>query len=299
MDKSWKIIDLLKTVSQFLQEKGIENPRLNAELLLGKVLNLNRVHLYLQFERPLTPPELEAYRELVRRRAKHEPLQYILGETEFMGLKFHVNSHVLIPRPETELLVEETLKLQNAFNSSGVKIVEVGSGSGCIAVSLAKLWPATNVYATDVSDEALEVAGENARLNAVEERVTLVRHDFFSEWDASLPKQMDIFISNPPYIRQDEMESLPSEVKEFEPAVALTDGADGLRFYRRVFELIASRAIQPHFVLLEMSGTQAEKIVDLSKQFGLKNLEVIPDLNQINRILKIKVSNDKKDNSIV
>ncbi len=290
MEKSWKIIDLLKTVSQFLQEKGIENPRLNAELLLGKVLNLNRVHLYLQFERPLTPPELAAYRELVRRRAKHEPLQYILGETEFMGLTFRVNPHVLIPRPETELLVEETLKLQNAFNSSGVKIVEVGSGSGCIAVSLAKHWPATHVYATDISDEALEVAGENARLNAVEERVTLVRHDFFSEWDVSLPKQMDIFISNPPYIRQDEMESLPSEVKEFEPVFALTDGADGLRFYRRVFELIASRAIQPHFVLLEMSGTQAEKIVDLSKQFDLKNQEIIPDLNQINRILKIKVS---------
>jgi release factor glutamine methyltransferase len=290
MEKSWKIIDLLKTVSQFLQDKGIENPRLNAELLLGKVLNLNRVHLYLQFERPLTSSELEAYREFVRRRAKHEPLQYILGETEFMGLPFRVNSHVLIPRPETELLVEETLKLQNAFNSSRVEIVEIGSGSGCIAVSLAKHWPATQVYATDISDEALEVAGENARLNAVQERVTLVRHDFFSEWDASLPKQMDIFISNPPYIRQDEIKSLPSEVKEFEPLVALTDGADGLRFYRRVFELIASRAIQPHFVLLELSGTQAEKIVDLSKQYDLKNQEVIPDLNQINRILKIKVS---------
>lgn len=289
MEKSWKIIDLLKTVTEFLEQKGIENARLNAELLLGKVLGLNRVTLYVQFERPLSPTELDDYRELVRRRANHEPLQYILGETEFMGFTFKTAPGVLIPRPETELLVEETLKLKNQFNDTKPIIVDVGSGSGCIAISLARLWPQATIYATDVSETAVALTNENANLNEVEERITTVQHDIFSDWSTELPQQVDILLSNPPYISRSEMQSLPKEIKEFEPQTALTDGMDGLKFYRRFFSLITEGIVSTKFLLLELSGTQSQKIIELSKNYGLNQIEVIPDLNRIDRILKIKV----------
>ncbi len=289
MGKSWKIIDLLKTVTEFLDQKGIENARLNAELLLGKVLNLKRVSLYVQFERPLSPAELDTYRELIRRRARHEPLQYILGETEFMGFMFKINSGILIPRPETEILVEQTLKLKNQFNKARPVIVDVGSGSGCIAVSLAKLWPQANIYATDVSETALSLIEENARLNNVEERIMPVKHDIFSDWSSELPQQMDILISNPPYIAKDEMKSLPKEIKEFEPRTALTDDNDGLSFYHRFFSLISDGIIITHYLLLELSGTQSKAIIELSKHYGLNQIEIIRDLNDIERVLKVKV----------
>ncbi len=289
MGQTWKIVDLLKTVSEFLDEKGIENPRLNAELLLGKVLNLNRVNLYVQFERPLSRQELDEYRELVRRRAQHEPLQYLLGETEFMGLPFKVRSGVLIPRPETEILVEETLKLKDALEKPEPLIVDVGSGTGCIAISLAKYWPESKIYATDISQTALELIRENADLNRVTGNIRIIEHDIFTQWDVNLPQAMDILISNPPYITLREMDRLPEEIRRFEPGMALTDQSDGLRFYERFFELIKGHQVRPKYLMLELSGTQHEQIIEKAKHYGLKNTEVIPDLNHINRVLKIKV----------
>lgn len=289
MEKTWKIVDLLKTVSEFLKEKGIENPRLNAELLLGKVLNLNRVNLYVQFERQLKQQELNEYRELIRRRAQHEPLQYLLGQTECMGLPFKVRPGVLIPRPETEILIEETLKLKNALETSKPVIVDVGSGTGCIAISLAKHWPESEVFATDVSKTALELIRENAELNQVTEKIRIIKHDIFTQWDVNLPQAMDILISNPPYITLREINQLPEEVRRFEPKIALTDQGNGLRFYKRFFELIKEYQVQTEYLMLELSGTQPEQIIEQAKHYGLKNVEIIPDLNRINRVLKIKV----------
>ncbi len=290
MDKSWKIIDLLKTVSQFLKEKGIENPRLNAELLLGKVLHLTRVNLYVQYERPLSRQELDDYRELIRRRSQHEPLQYLLGQTEFMGLPFRVRPGVLIPRPETEILVEETLKLKNALKATKPLIVDVGSGSGCIAVSLAKHWPQSEIVATDISQTALETIRENAELNEVVEQIRIVEHDIFTRWDENLPQTFDVLVSNPPYIAQHELNELPKEVREYEPLLALTDNDQGYRFYDRFFEMVKERHITVRFLMLELSGTQADRIVERTKHYGLNRTEVICDLNGIKRVLKIKVN---------
>ena len=289
MSKTWKVIDLLKTVSSFLAEKGIENPRLNAELLLGKVLGLNRVNLYVQFERPLNQQELDDYRELIRRRALHEPLQYLLEQTEFMGLPFRVRPGVLIPRPETEILIEETLKLKNALQTSNPVIVDVGTGSGCIAISLAKLWPESRVVATDISEKALELSRENAELNHVTDNVRFVQHDLFTPWDANLPQTVDILISNPPYIAKHEMAQLSEEVRDYEPEIALSDGDDGLRFYNRLFEMVREHLIDVHYLMLELSGSQPEKIIERSQFYGLNQREIIPDLNRIQRVLKIKV----------
>ncbi len=295
MKKSWRVIELLQTVSSFLEEKGIENPRLNAELLLGKVLNLSRVELYLAFERPLSKTELDAYRDLIRRRAQHEPLQYLLQETEFMGLKFAVGPGVLIPRPETEILVEQVLKLKVEFSQSPI-IVDVGTGSGCIALSLAHFWPEAQVFASDVSSQALAFVKKNLELNQLNGRVMANIHDVMDDWAPWLPKTFDILVSNPPYISAQEIKSLPNEVQQYEPLVALTDQADGLRFYRRFFQLVKEKIIQPQYLFLELSGSQPEKIVNLAEQAALGTIEVINDLNNIKRVLKIRVKNDKKEN---
>ncbi len=289
MSRTWKVVDLLKAVTPFLKEKGIDNARLNAELLLGKVLGLKRVSLYVQFDRPLTQDELGAYRKLIRRRARHEPLQYLLEQTECMGLPFKVGPGVLIPRPETEILIEETLKLKNALKATKPVLVDVGTGSGCIAVSLAKLWPESEIYATDISDSALELSKENAELNKVTKNIRFVKHDVFTQWDVNLPKAFDVLVSNPPYITPNEMERLPQEVKAYEPEIALSDGANGLRFYDRFFEMIREHLIDVRYLMLELSGSQPEKIIERTYYYGLNPTEIIPDLNRIKRVLKIKV----------
>ncbi len=291
MAKSWKIIELLQTVTAFLEKKGIENPRLNAELLLGKVLHKKRVELYLDFDRPLNEAELQAYRELVQRRANHEPLQYILEEVEFMGLPFKISPAVLIPRPETEILVEQVLKLKQEFTVAPT-IIDVGTGSGCIAISLAHFWPQARLFATDISAEALTLCQQNMELNQVQNRVTTINHDIWSPWPSVLPKRFDILVSNPPYISKGEINDLPEEVKEYEPLQALTDWQDGLRFYERFFLLIQNKEIEVKYLYLEMSGSQPEQIIKKAQQANIGLVEVTEDLNKIKRVLKIRVKND-------
>ena len=295
MKKQWTVIEILQTVSDFFKEKNIDNPRLNAELLLGKVLHMNRVDLYVAFSRPLSENELTFYRELVRRRVQHEPLQYILEETEFMGLKFAIKPGVLIPRPETELLVEEILKLKNEFTGRP-DIIDIGTGSGCIAISLAHHWPEANILATDISETALELCRQNMELNQVNGRVTIKFQDILKPWPPDLPTQFEVLVSNPPYISAEEIKTLPKEVQDYEPLEALSDQADGLSFYRRFFQLIKGNEIKTQYLFLEMSGTQPERIVREAQQAGIGDIEVIEDLNKIKRILKIRVKNDQKKN---
>ena len=156
-DKQWKLLDLLNTSANYLKDKNIDSHRLNAEHLLAHVLKLKRMDLYLLFERPISRDELDQYRGLIRRRAKKEPLQYIIGETEFMGFPFKVSEAVLIPRPETEMLIEAILKLKDSLPGK-INLLDVGTGSGCIAISLAALWENLTVCASDISDSALDIA---------------------------------------------------------------------------------------------------------------------------------------------
>jgi release factor glutamine methyltransferase len=217
------VLEIIKKTTDFFAGKGIESPRLNAELLVGHALGLKRMQLYLQFERPLAEPDLERIRPLVRRRAQHEPVQYILGETEFAGLKLKVDRRALIPRPETELLVEHVV---GACATPPARVLDLGTGSGAIALALARAFPAAEVTATDLSGDALELARENATGNRLADRVAFVR----SSWFTALPAgaSFDLIVSNPPYLSAVETAQTTPEVRGFEPAQALTADGDGL-----------------------------------------------------------------------
>lgn len=283
--KSWRVLQLLNTTTDYLKQKGIENARLNAELLLAGVLKISRVNLYVSFEKPVSEKELTVFRNCVNRRLKDEPLQYILGQTEFMGLPFAVNPSVLIPRPETEIMVEEILKLKD--NLSAPDILDIGTGSGCIAVSLACLWHSSQNYAIDISKEALQTAEQNSRINSAM-KITFIQKDLFSAWPhPDLPASYDVIVSNPPYVTKAEFPVLEKQVKDFEPQIALTDNQDGLLFYNQIFELVDKKHLKTNWLFLEMSGSQPKKIVDKAKSFNFKNIDVIEDLTGIQRVLKI------------
>jgi release factor glutamine methyltransferase len=284
--KTWTVLDILNVTTEYFKKNYFENPRLNAERLLSHVLNIDRVNLYLQFERILSNDETHVYRSLVKRRSENEPLQYIIGQTEFMGLPFNVNQHVLIPRPETELLVETVLDLQNKLIRDQVNIWDIGTGSGCIGISLAHFWPDCWVTATDNSDSALEIAETNAQLNEVQ-NILFKKHDILLE-ETAPENNTHIIVSNPPYISKSESANLAKEIVDYEPISALTDFKDGLEFYRRILALI-DKLKGCKFVIIEMSGTQTENILSLVKSYDYSNIEIINDLNQIPRILKLSL----------
>ena len=284
--KTWTVIDILSTTTDYFSQKRIQNPRLNAERLLSHVLNMDRIHLYLQFEKILTSVEVDQYRSLVKRRGNFEPLQYITGETEFMALPFKVGPDTLIPRPETEILVETCLEHRKKWDKKPLNIWDIGTGSGCIAVSLAYYWPESYVFASDISDKALNMARKNALFNNVG-NISFIHHDILRD-NPPFKSKVDIIVSNPPYISQAELAGLEPEVRDFEPGIALTDQADGLQFYRRILELIGD-TIECKLVFLELSGSQTDKIMDLGHSFKFKEIRVINDLNQIPRVMEISV----------
>jgi release factor glutamine methyltransferase len=286
--KTWKVIDLLKTTAGFFKQKNIENPRLNAEVLLAFTLKCDRIRLYLDFERPLKEQELTEYRSLVARRSKYEPLQYITGETEFMGLIFKVNTDVLIPRPETEVLVEEILKIKPALPEP-VSVLDIGTGSGCIAISVAHFWPEVQVTAIDINPKCLKTAEGNAALNKTG-NVTFIEQDIFKMKESTvLNEDYDIIISNPPYISLNEIETLQSEVKDYEPREALTDFDDGLLFYRHIMDSVQNELLKARYLFFEMSGLHQEKIVAEAKKRNFKNVKSKKDLTGLDRVLKIEI----------
>src|SRR4051812_36928551 len=190
------VLEIIKRTTEFFAGKGIESPRLNAELLIGHALGRKRMQLYLEFERPLTELELEKIRPLVRRRASREPLQYIIGETEFSGLKLKVDPRALIPRPETELLIERIVTACGARPESPRRVLDLGTGSGAIVLALARTFPAATFVAVDRSPDALALAQENATLTGSTERVTFLASNWFSAVDGA---PFDVIVSNPPY----------------------------------------------------------------------------------------------------
>lgn len=215
------VLDIIKRTTDFFGAKGIENPRLNAELLIGHALQRRRMQLYLEFERPLTEAELETIRPLVRRRAQREPWQYIVGETDFHGLRLRVDRRALIPRPETELLVERIIA--RAGTPPG-RILDLGTGSGAIALALAAAFPEAAVVATDKSQAALALAKENAVASGLVERMRLLESDWFTALGQEV---FDVIVSNPPYLSPAETRSTAPEVQGFEPISALTGQGEG------------------------------------------------------------------------
>jgi release factor glutamine methyltransferase len=279
--KTWGILDIIKASEQALKEKGIANPRLNAELLLADTLKTGRINLYLGFEKPLKDTDITAYREKIKRRLKHEPLQYILGYSDFFGMRFMVNPSVLVPRQETELLVEKSIEVISKLNNP--KILEIGTGSGCIAISIAK-HSNCRIDSTDINENALSIAKENAAANSVTGKISFSCKNILTDFNSF--QEYDIIVSNPPYIAADEIITLGDEVKEYEPLEALTDKADGLNFYRKIFDL-AGRTSKPLNILLEIGDGKKEKIEKLLNEYEFKDYIFHKDLINICRVLHI------------
>lgn len=288
-DKPDKLLDILKIGADYLKQNGIEDSRLNAELMLCEILNYDRINLYLNFERPLNAEEKEIFKSFLRRRIKREPLQYILGKSNFLGYNFLVNKDVLIPRPETEYLVELSLSVIKENELDKFNILEIGTGCGCISISLSreldKLNKNYHIDAIDSSSKSIELALKNSQLNAVNsEKLSFLVIDILKdEMDFN---KYDLIISNPPYIPYDEYEKLPEEIKLYEPANTLTDFEDGLKFYKRIMQLL-SKWKNKIVCLFEIGYNQKSKLETLLKNHKIENYKFERDLNNHFRYLII------------
>lgn len=280
----WKVIDVINWGKKYFEEKGIDSPRLTIELLLCHVAGCKRIELYSGFERFLSEAELSALRDLVKRRIKREPLQYIIGTTSFMGMEFCVQPGVLIPRPETEQMVSKIVEYYK--NNPPSRILDIGSGSGCIALSLAKAFTGSHVTGIDNSPVSVETAKYNALVNGVENALFEL-HDILKN-PASVPyidsKRYDLVVSNPPYIDKAEHDLLDPEVRIYEPAEALTDFGDGLTFYRQYAKIFKDLLTDDGTFIIEIGWGQKQEIVEI---FGNEGIEVtaIDDFGGVPRII--------------
>ncbi|MCF7804308.1 MAG: peptide chain release factor N(5)-glutamine methyltransferase [Candidatus Marinimicrobia bacterium] len=281
--KTWRVLDLINWTTDYLKEKGFPAPRSDVEWLLIHVLDCERVELYTDFEKPLQPGELSEFKALLKRRLSHEPVQYITGETEFMGYPFAVNESVLIPRPETEILVEHAVDWLRERESSGSRVLDIGTGSGCIAVSLGKLVPGIEVTALDNSLEALDVARSNAERNGVAEHIEFREQNILQ---TAPPDKYDLIISNPPYVANNEIEGLQEDIRKYEPENALVAGEEGLTFYQYFAKYAHQWITDGGRFMLEIGGThQSEAIRELFANDGWSDISIIKDYNEQDRIV--------------
>ncbi len=280
-NKVWRIIDIINWSKDYLEKNNIDSPRLTIELMLTHVLEIERIKLYTDYDKPLSDSELSTIKSMIQQRIKRFPLQYILGQVEFMGRKFIVNQNVLIPRPETEEIVARIIKEND--NKSDFKILDIGTGSGCIAISLAKEFNHSTITAIDNSTSALKVAKQNS-IDLEVENVKFVYADILT----TEPKlKYDIIVSNPPYVSTSEMDEIEPELS-FEPNSALTDSSDGLEFYRRFVTIFKNILSIEGVFYLELNSFLAEEIQELfSKEY---RVELINDLFDKPRILKGRLS---------
>ena len=279
---AWTVLSLVEWSQRYLQEHGFDEARLHAELLLAHVLGLKRLDLYLQFDRPLTPAELAAYRALFKRRLAHEPLQYVIGETGFMGLTMVAEPGVLIPRPETELLAELALEIIGKKEGGAVRVLDIGTGSGNIAVALGHHAPGAYITGIDVSPEAVAVAARNVERHKLKNVVVQVL-DIFSGLFAG--RDLDLIVSNPPYISREQFAALEPEVRDFEPRLALTDDADGMSFHRRLAPITLELLRPGGEVLFEIGFGQETDIALLFTGCGYRGVEIVRDYAGIPRVV--------------
>ena len=281
--KTWRIIEIIKWGEEYFKLKGFENPKQEIEWLLCDLLQLKRIDLYLKFEDIINKSKLKKLKSWIKRRIQREPLQYITGKVEFYGLKIISTPQALIPRPETERLVDITLNSLKKIPEP--KILEIGTGSGCVSIAVSNKKPRANILSLDISKNALELAEINAKSNNCK-NINFLEMDFLNE----IPDgRFDILISNPPYIPQKEIENIMPEVKDYEPRIALTDFEEGLNFYYRIAKV--GRTLIPNgIIILEVGlGNHPQKVFSLFKEAGFDQLELIKDYNNNERILKINI----------
>lgn len=281
------VLEVIKKSSEFLAKKNVDSPRLQTELLLAHLLKLPRMKLYLNFERTLSQTELDALRALVMRRAQREPLQHIIGSTSFCGLEIAVNKHVLVPRPETELLAELGWQYLSTRNSQPATCLDFGTGSGCIAIAIASKCPAVRVVALDISANAIAVAQQNAVTSGMNDRIEFLCGDGFAALKSS--DEFDLIVSNPPYIASEEIASLDPEVRDFDPRSALDGGADGLDFYRRLATEAGTFLKLGGKIIIEFGDGQAETISNIFtvKQWTVESVH--QDYTKRERMLTAKL----------
>lgn len=286
-------LEILNQAVEKLRSEGIDRPRTNAELLLGAALNKSKVDIYLDKDRVLSPDEIQKFDQHIKERISHKPVQYIIGTVEFFGLEFKVDERVLIPRPETETLVE--VVIEELTDKENPRIIDLGTGSGAIAISLAANLKSSFIYATDVSSEALEVAKENASRNRVDNQIQFLCGDLFDPLrNKNLGGKIDCVVSNPPYVSKGEFDHLPREVKDYEPVVALESEKNGLFFHKKIIENSLDFLKKEGLLTLETAFGQAVKVADLIRQSkDFNSVEIRKDLGGIDRVVKaIKLSTD-------
>ena len=281
VQRVWKLLDILEETSRFFAARGLENARLQAELLLAAVLDIKRLDLYLQFERPLHTEEVDVYRDYVRQRVQRVPVQYILGATAFRELELTVTPAVLIPRPETEVLVDVALELL----PTGGRALDLCCGSGAIALSLKRELAEVAVVATDISQAALAVARANGA--SCELEIEWLSGDLF----AAVEGDFDLVVSNPPYVKSGDLARLEPEVRDHEPRLALDGGADGLDCYRRIAHQASDHIRPGGYLLLEVGDGQSVEVEKLLAEVGrFAEVQTKPDLNEVLRVVVARAS---------
>ncbi len=279
-EPKWTIGSILTWTKQYFADKGVASPRLDAEVLLSHILGKDRMYLYVNFDQPLEADELAAFREAVKQRAKRVPVAYITGRKEFFGLPFSVTPAVLIPRPDTEVLVEASLRRLQGREAP--LILDVGTGSGAIVISLLRKLPAARAVAVDISPDALSVAAGNAASLGVADRLEFVRGDLLAPVAGQV---FDAIVSNPPYIAAKELAGLAPELG-FEPRTALAGGADGLDFYRRLAAGSAAHLRPEGFLAVEVGAGQAGAVAALATAAtGLAAVETVKDYAGVERVI--------------
>lgn len=274
------LIDVLTRTETFLRERGVDSPRLDAELLLAHVLKIKRLEVYLQHDRPMSADELEAIRPLVARRGRREPMGWILGAVGFHALDLEVRAGVLVPRPDTETLVEAALEWMSPTQDP-LYVADIGCGSGAVGLAIAHALPGVRLYATDLADEAIATTRANIEACGLKERVAVLKGDLLSP----IPplRAIDWVVSNPPYIPSGDLDGLMPEVSRHEPRLALDGGVDGLDVYRRIVPLAGNRVQRG--LLLEVGHLQAGRVAELLSRAGFIDIRTWDDLGGIKRVV--------------
>jgi release factor glutamine methyltransferase len=298
---AWTTRRLLAWITDALTKKGIDSPRLCAELLLSHVIGCDRLRLYMEADRPASPLERDTLRDLVGRALKNEPVQYLVGEGWFHGLPFHVDRRVLVPRPSSETLIEQLLLHARAtpgfgggpglpassVKGEGLAFADICTGSGCIAVSLLKALPAARAVAVDISQDALDVAARNAERHKVADRLDLLRGDLTAPLEGHpAGRKLHYIVANPPYVPDHEWDDVPPNVRDFEPHIALRGGADGLDLVRRLIRQAPEHLREGGLLLIELASSSADKALEMARaESSLASARIVPDHEGLDRVL--------------
>jgi release factor glutamine methyltransferase len=286
---AWSIGRLIDWTRSHFESKGVDDARLCAELLLAHAMECQKIQLYARFHEAPTDSQVASFRELVRAAAQHEPIAYLIGQREFYSLAFKVTPDVLIPRPETELLVEHALAFLAREKNDVLNVLDVGTGSGCIAVTIAKREKRARVVAVDISEAALAVARQNAERHGVADRIEFIQADLFDmPANHRATNGFDLIVSNPPYVGNNESDSLPANVRDYEPSIALFAGDDGFDIYQRMAVQVRDHLRADGELLIEIGENQREKVCELFASAGMEFVAAHCDLAGTQRTLQFK-----------